>query len=266
MKKISPLLIVKHTPGSNCGECGHPSCLAFGAALVAGTSVAGACPYLDTNGLDLPQSAVVKDAKTRDLELIAHLKQKLRDLDFAALAPGLGAEVTAAGALEFPYLGRRAEVGKDLVLFDGHEPGDHRDQILLYNYVAMGGGSGVAGEWVGMESLPNSISKIKTLAAYAEEPLARLFAGRKERAAGCLERLGGRAETGHGADLGVVVPVLPRLPVMVLFWDEDAQDQFAARVKLLFDRDVLTVLDLESMVFAAERLAEEARAVMEAAS
>ena len=43
---------------------------------------------------------------------------------------------------------------------------DPRDQILLYNYVASGGGQAPQGMWVGMESLPNSIAKVRTLAAY----------------------------------------------------------------------------------------------------
>ena len=46
------------------------------------------------------------------------------------------------------------------------------------------------------------------------------------------------------------------VPHYLLFWDEEPADGFAARTKLLFDRHVLDFLDLESLVFSAERLAD----------
>jgi len=263
MKKLSPLEIVKRTPGTNCGECGLPSCLAFGAAVVAGGRRPSECPHITLDGLPEMGDGPVADQKARDLEFIAFLKTKIADFDFAALAPALGAETLGSGpdaALELRYLGQVARVAKDGVLLDGLEPADHRDQILLYNYVYMRGGSGVAGEWLGMESLPNSISKVKTLATYAEEPLARFFTGRSGDAGTAFAALGGAPAHGQSADFGYVVPVLPMLPLYVLFWDEEPEDDFAAKVKILFDRDVLTVLDLESLVFAAERLADAVRA------
>jgi len=53
-----------------------------------------------------------------------------------------------------------------------------------------------------------------------------------------------------------LVPVLPRLPLFVLFWDEEQEEGFPAKVKVLFDQGVLDFLDIESLVFSAERMAE----------
>ncbi|MCW5200548.1 DUF3786 domain-containing protein, partial [Desulfobulbus sp. F4] len=39
-------------------------------------------------------------------------------------------------------------------------------------------------------------------------------------------------------------------------WEADTEDGFAAKVKVLFDHHVLDFLDLESLVFAAERMAD----------
>ena len=47
---------------------------------------------------------------------------------------------------------------------------------------------------------------------------------------------------------------LPRVPVMLLFWDEDPVDGFGASAKLLFDQTVTEHLDIESIVFLSERL------------
>ena len=64
-------------------------------------------------------------------------------------------------------------MGKSEVLIDNGTVVDPRDQILLYNYIHSGGGRKPDGNWVGMESLPNSISKVKTLATYCEDKIAK---------------------------------------------------------------------------------------------
>jgi hypothetical protein len=47
---------------------------------------------------------------------------------------------------------------------------------------------------------------------------------------------------------------LPKVPVMLMFWDEVASDRFEAQVKLLFDETVTGHLDIESIMFLSERL------------
>jgi len=60
------------------------------------------------------------------------------------------------------------------------------------------------------------------------------------------------------ADFCLVVPVLPKVPIQVHFWDADHEDGFPAGVKVLFDRNALQFLDIESLIFAAERMTEKA--------
>jgi len=265
---VNPLELVSLTPKSNCGECGYPTCLAFGVAVTKGGVSALGCPHIDRNRLpaglagqatDSGLDKVARGQDERDMALVAHLKGKVRDLDFAALAKRLGAawHSDRPGELVFAYLGRQVRLGKEQVSMDGRDLVDPRDQILLYNYLAFGGGDTPRGEWVGMESLPNSISKVRTLDTYCQKRISERFAGRPARLAELCRRVDGRPETGEqSADVALVVPVLPRVPHLVLFWDEDVEDGFAATTKILFDRQVMDFLDLESLVFAAERLAD----------
>ena len=58
----------------------------------------------------------------------------------------------------------------------------------------------------------------------------------------------------NSADAAFCFHPLPRVPVMLLFWDEDPVDGFGATVKLLFDETVTEHLDIESIVFMSERL------------
>lgn len=248
---------------SNCRQCGHPTCLAFGAAVVSSGLDLRLCPFIDLSGLDLGQIVDTADPavnrQAKELAFIAALKEKIKPFDLAALAPQLGASVRpeAPDTLFFRYLGQDIRLSKTTLLIDNGEPIDPRDQILLYNYIYGRGQHPPANDWVGMESLPNSISKTKTLATYCENRLARLFAALPvARVVTALQALGGTAADRPGASLAAIVPALPMVPQFVLFWAEAPEDGFAAQVKVLFDRHVLAYLDLESLVFSAERLAD----------
>ena len=282
---MTPHEFLKYTPATNCGECGYAACLAFAVAVSKGGVAADLCPYVEKamlpaelRGLEgeAGLDQVERGQDERDMALVAHLKSKIQSVDFAQLSRCVGTDWSTENPdqLRFTYLGRAIILGRDEVVMDGQQLVDPRDQILLYNYVAFGGNAGghtgndedgraaerlPDGSWVGMESLPNSIAKIRTLATYCEERLAERFAGCLKELALLCEKIGGekgRDEQGQSADLAVVLPVLPYVPLYLLFWDQDLEDGFEARVKILFDQHVMDFLDLESLVFAAERLAD----------
>jgi hypothetical protein len=139
----------------------------------------------------------------------------------------------------------------------GAEPVDPRDQVLLYNYAYSGGGRRPSGEWIGMESMPNAISKVRTLATYCEEPIAGCFKGRSgAEVLATADRAGGQPFADESASLALQFQVLPLIPQRILFWAEEPEDGFEAKVKILYDRHALDFLDIESLLFSSERLAE----------
>ncbi|MCI5148666.1 MAG: DUF3786 domain-containing protein [Candidatus Electrothrix sp. MAN1_4] len=286
---MTPHEFLKYVPATNCGECGYAACLAFAVAVIKGGVAPDLCPYVEKDRLpDEFGSAkgaagldhVERGQDKRDMALVAHLKCRIQSVDFAQLSRCLGAAWSAdrPDQLAFSYLGRSILLDRDEVMMDGQQLVDPRDQILLYNYVAFGG-TGILGDagdagdadkarqrdskpdgtWVGMESLPNSIAKIRTLATYCEARLAEQFAGRVESLASVCKKIGGAQSSDEqraSADFAALLPVLPQVPLYVLFWDQDVEDGFEARVKILFDQHVMDFLDLESLVFAAERMAD----------
>jgi len=258
---MNPLEILRRTPKDNCGECGFPTCLAFAAAVSKTGVDLGRCSRLDREGLSEADTAH-SPAPDHDLELIRHLRGKVAGLDLAAIAEKLGA-VFDGERLAFRFLGREVLLDASGVTIDGAEPEDPRDQILLYNYVHSGGGEAPSLDWVGMESLPNSISKVRTLKVYCEDRLARLFTGRDTGTiSSAAAEMDGREDTQEGASLALVLPVLPRLPQKIVYWEESGEDGFAASVKVLFDRRALDFLDLESLVFSAERMCDRFTAIL----
>lgn len=268
---MQPLEFIQFTPRTNCGECGYAACLAFAAAVTKGGENPAKCPYLDQSLLGeefgveergkggLQGVADLLDEK--DLALVAHLKEKTSGLDFSSVAAPLGCRWSGSekDCLCFRFLGQEVELSHGGILIDGREAEDPRDQILLYNYVHFGvDGREPKQQWIGMESLPNSISKIRTLRVYCEERMAGHFTGRPDLLKQSAPLLDGvlQEKIEQSCTAAFLVWVLPRLPFFVLFWDEEKEDNFPSRVKVLFDQEVLDFLDIESLVFAAERMAE----------
>ena len=72
------------------------------------------------------------------------------------------------------------------------------------------------------------------------------------------QRLGGTPVLdGHNGDLAFKFQPLPRMPLLLLFWDEDQEEGFEAQAKVLFDETALDYLDLEGLTFVAEKLADK---------
>ena len=246
--------ILKQTKRDNCGKCGYPTCMAFAAAVHTGSSSKSACPFIE--GASDDRKSPLQDPETA---LARQLRQKVKDIDLEKRAKGLGGRVVDTDhgpALCLLYLGREVFISRERVFsVDGSEL-EPRDQILLYNYLFFGGEGELSGKWVGLESFPNSISKVVTLKRYTEEKIARHFAGKAEEFLEKCREVGTTEVADCQADACVTVPVLPKVPIQLHFWDEDTEDNFPAEVKALFDERALDFLDIESLIFAAERLAE----------
>lgn len=266
---MNPLEILQKTPRNNCGQCGYLTCLAFSAAVSKTGENPGRCPFI-TPG-ELEKIAPIAESlegisKEHDLALIKHLKEKIANLEFPQIAPKLGITAIAkkTDILVFRYLGQEVSIDKITGLtIEGKEPEDPRDQILLYNYIHAAGGRPPRGSWLGLESLPNSISKVKTLERYSEEPIAELFANHSAKTiVSYCQILDPAPVPESSASIALTFPVLPMLPLQLLFWEAEPEDGFSAKVKILFDEHVLDFLDLESLVFAAERLADRLKTII----
>jgi len=257
--------VLKALPRTNCGECGRPTCLSFATGVIKEGEDLARCPYLSPAAQAMAgdiQSQQEKGIGRRRESLaiaLEALQEKVAPLDFAALAPGLGARAGREGDREYvdlPYFGQEVRVFKDQVRYPEGGAANPWDAILLYNYLASQGNSEPTGTWITFQSLPNSVSKTKTLKRLEAE-LAGHFAGKGRELSAKARRLAGRpAEAAGDADLKLAFAPLPRVPVLLLFWESDPEEDFPAQAHFLFDGNVGDYLDLESLLFLVEQLSE----------
>lgn len=257
--------VLKVLPQTNCGECGQATCLAFATRVIKEGEDLGRCPYLTDTAQALAgeiesQQAAGLGRRRESLAIaLEALQEKVAPLDFASVAEGLGAQYGEAEGrpfLDLTYFGHRVQVFKDQVCYPEGVEANPWDAILLYNYLASRGGVEPTGTWITYQSLPNSVSKTKTLKRLEGE-LAEHFAGRQKGLEAAAKSLGGEpVEVSGDADLQLAFQPLPKVPVLLLFWETDPEEDFPAQVHFLFDGNVSDYLDLESLLFLVEQLAD----------
>jgi hypothetical protein len=262
---ITVMEVLKILPRTNCGDCGQPTCLAFATQVIKEGEDLTKCPHLTVAAAEMGEAVRAQQAagvgRRRESLAISLevLQAKVAPLDFAALAEGLGAtygEEAGRPYLSLAYFSYCLQVFKDELRYPPGAVADPWDAILLYNYIASRGNEPVTGRWITYQSLPNSVSKAKTLARL-EQQLADHFAGQTAQLKERITATGGEpVAVGEDADVQAAFLPLPRVPLLLLFWDAEVEEGFAPQARLLFDVSVGHYLDLESMLFLVEHLLE----------
>ncbi|MCX5890161.1 MAG: DUF3786 domain-containing protein [Deltaproteobacteria bacterium] len=260
---ITVMEVLKRLPRTNCGDCGRPTCLAFATQVIKEGEDLGKCPHLVAGEefgelIRAQQQAGVGRRRESAAISLEVLQAKVAPLNFAALAAGLGAgygEEASRPYLTLPYFGNCLQVFKDELRYPPGALADPWDAILLYNYIASAGNREPTGDWIAYNSLPNSVSKAKTLTRLERELAAR-FSGRASHLKERATLLGAAMVSvgGEDADVQAVFQPLPRVPILLLFWDADPAEGFEAQGRLLFDATVADYLDLEALLFLVEHL------------
>ncbi len=256
-------------PKTNCGECGFPTCLAFASMVVSEKLPLERCPHLSAETIakcrpELEEQYARGKWTRRDpakdaLEWARRRAASMAPEDLPGRIGGrLAVDADGNKVLELPYFNRLLYVYPDRVVLQNGESLNRWEQVFIFNHIAQGGSSLPSGQWKSLDQIPNTISKVKSMQAHVLEPLARLFSGRGNLLAEASARLGGELidQKQFGADLAAVFHPLPRIPLLLLFWDREPEEGFEARVSILFDGTIVEHLDIESIIFMCERLAE----------
>ena len=266
--RFGPIELYKELPKTNCGDCGLSSCLAFATQVVGFGQELRDCPHLDdatfqelSRTIEEQRDKGVFVKKDNHKITREHLREKIANHDFETIAPGLGLTYSADNGkdlLEIPYFERTVIMSRAGIVAGRAEEFDPWDEVLLYNYIYFSGSKPLSGEWVGLESFPNSLPKRVALEEGCHKRIHQLFAGAIPVLEAACQRLKGTPVLdGHNGDLAFKFQPLPRMPLLLLFWDEDQEEGFEAQAKVLFDETALDYLDLEGLTFVAEKLADK---------
>ncbi|MFZ5562961.1 MAG: DUF3786 domain-containing protein [Thermodesulfobacteriota bacterium] len=253
-------------PKTNCGDCGFPTCLAFAGMVVSEKHPIGDCPHLSAETvaacekeLEAQYAAGKWLKKNPAKDALQWAKERSASMVMADLPARIGGELVqheGQTALALPYFSDTVIILPDRIIRPTGEELNMWEQVFIYNHLAQNGSALPSGEWKGFTEFPNTVSKIKSMKDHVEAPLVEAFRGRVADLKARAENLGGRdvtAETGS-ADAAILFTPLPRVPVMLMFWDAEDADGFDAETRLMFDRTITDHLDIESIVFLSERL------------
>ncbi|MFO7783535.1 MAG: DUF3786 domain-containing protein [Thermodesulfobacteriota bacterium] len=253
-------------PKTNCGDCGYPSCMAFAGMVVSERVPLKDCPHIDAETLAWAQKELDEQyaagkwtRKDMAADALQWARERAASMRIADLPERIGGRLVPGGegdVLELPYFRDTLRVTPECIEKVGGEPLTRWERVFLYNHMAQGGSREPTGVWKGLVELPNTVSKVKSMKSHVEEPLIQRFQGRPGELLGAGEALGGEDLTRQGveADVALLFHPLPRVPVMLIFWDDDPNEGYGARVKLLFDETIVEHLDTESIMFLSERI------------
>lgn len=253
-------------PKTNCGDCGFPACLAFASIVVSEKLPLGNCPHLDVGVIENCQKELDEQYASgkwlkRDMakDALEWAKQRSASVKIVNLPDRIGGKLIKKDegvALELPYFTDSIIITEYGILKRDGSDLTRWEQVFIYNHMAQGGSKLPSGKWKGLVEFPNTVSKIKSMVEHVEVPLIERYSGKLDELLVAAKQLGGldMSHTIKSADLAVLFRPLPRIPVMLMFWDEDKIEGFEAEVKLLFDETITEHLDIESIMFLSERL------------
>ncbi len=253
-------------PQTNCGDCDHPTCLAFASMVVSEKLPLKNCPYLSEELVqkcdkELTEQYAAGKWLKRDMaqEALQWAKERASSMEIKDLPERLGGSLVENGgedALELPYFNDSIMITKNNISKKDGTELTRWEQVFLYNHLAQGGSKRPTGTWKGFVEFPNTVSKMKSMVNHVETPLKERFKGKIEELRAAGKHIGGEDVTAkyNSADLTLSFKPLPRVPIMLLFWKGGKDEEFEPEVKLSFDETITEHLDLESIVFLSEAL------------
>lgn len=175
--------------------------------------------------------------------------RQLAGLDLARRAPVLGITAHNASSVDVPFFNTRYQVSPAGIADDRGERPDYGLCVILLKYLLLCPQQVPAQtDWVSYRDFKDcGQAQNAGLAAYASQAISRHYTGHLDRLVAAVAALGGKApQTAYPYDVAVIFTALPRLPMLFLFNDADAQ--FPAQTSILYERRAAHFLDAECRI------------------
>ncbi|MCD4744088.1 MAG: DUF3786 domain-containing protein [Desulfobacteraceae bacterium] len=257
-------LYKKVLPKTNCKDCGFLTCIAFAGMVVSEKHPLKNCPHINPDTLKAAQQELEQQYKEgkwlkRDMakEALEWAKQKSASMKLEDIALRIGGTLKTDNGVDqiiLPYFNKKISITKESILDDSGNELTKNEQTFVHIHMAQGGISKPTGNMKSFKEFPNTVSKIVSMRDHIETPLKKAFTANIKKLELSCKNAGGRnvKDKYESPDLAWYFPVFPKIPAILLFWDES--DGFEADVKLLFDETIIQHLDIESIMFLCEHL------------
>lgn len=173
------------------------------------------------------------------------LLRRLEYADISTSAKHLDLALNDDREVEIPFFGTTYLVSRGGVRrSDGRRFSDATGSALIH-YILNGSRSRPVGQFVTFAELAGPLFKQSSYSMSAlERPIIKRFQGRTSKLLAEAASVGGRqgGEAGLGS-VSLIFDLLPHIPMQLIFYDRD--DEFPARVTLLFDLNATQLIDFE---------------------
>jgi hypothetical protein len=197
-----------------------------------------------------------KSTREEAVELAHSSAQKrLGKMDPKGVAERSGAEwhtSEGGGYFEVPFLNRRYRVSLpdgEVRAEEGEDPPPVQ-RVLILHYLVQAHGTGLARRWVDFRSLPGGVAYYPVFRGRVIARLVRMFEQGPHALLAAAAPLGGQAI--EMADVGVVIPAFPRVPVVFALWE--ASEEFGPEGTVMFDDSLSTYLETEDAIIVCEEI------------
>ena len=254
MKIDNAMTVFKELPKTNCRECGVKTCLAFAGAVFQRRKSIGACPHLDkavvikfSDGVKLPK------AHRAYLDEFKKMCHALINVHLPEAAQRLGGTADN-GKLTVKVMGKDVSVDADGKFYtDIHVNGWVERPVLTA--IVKSKGLPVAGEWVKMHDLEGG----KPWRHMFENQCVTRLHDLADDRPGLFETLmhvfsGSQVEGHMGSDIGVVLNVLPRVPILICYWK--AEEGVKSDLHVFFDKTASDNLGVDALYSVAVGLTQ----------
>lgn len=242
----TPFDLYKHLPRTNCGDCGHPSCLAFAAAVISEERRIFACPHLDGAAARELEAKIERQVNLESIreDQLKELRKEIAALDLCGRAEHIGARCVR-GELIVTCLGKDFAVdqqGKVASQCHTHS----WFSLPLLDYILHCEGVDDSGRWVPLRELPGGRKWGALFEQRCEKPMRTIADGYSDLFGDLVTMFGGApAPPAFDSDVAVVLHPFPKVPLLICYWRPDGE--MASKLHVFFDETAERNLPMASL-------------------
>ena len=171
---------------------------------------------------------------------------RIAGLDFNFIADTLGVKVDG-DAVIIPFFGKPYSVSTKAITDPSGKQPHLSICVILCQYLLMCPLiEPLGGNWMAFKDFKDAAPLVQAFSNTVTRPIAEAFSGRVSELAAAGRKIGGYTPHDEFSyDLCIQVDALPKIPLLLLFNDQD--DEFPAQCGVLFEKRTEKFLDMECL-------------------